>query len=224
MTKAIAFDLDDTLLDTTFMLTPKASEDTFKFMIANDLNLTTAECEEKRRNWVATMSHREIFEKLAVDYGTEKTRQITQTAVDMFYNYPLPTRLPLLNGAQKNLDYLRHKYALYLVTAGIEKSQLDKVAALGISPYFKKIYVVDSILKKRKADAFKQILELENIPPEQLLCIGNSLLSEIKDALLMGAQACYFEYGEVRGSLQDLPREPHYTLSRHTELIAKCQL
>ena len=224
MIKAIAFDLDDTLLDTSGLLTPSASRETFNLMIKKGLKLTPAECESFRTGLIRQHSHREVFEKLATEYGTPETIEHLPQIYDSFYFAKLPHNLPLIEGARQNLDYLKPKYALYLVTAGIESSQLGKVAALDIEKDFRKVFVVNSILKHKKKDAFNEIIKMENIKPDELLCVGNSLLSEIQDALQIGAKACYFEHGEERGKLSDLPRHPDFHVKNHSELIKTCQL
>ena len=224
MIKAIAIDLDDTLLDTSGILAPRATLEAFSCLIENGLRLSLAECEAMRVELIKSISHRDVFEKLAREYGTELTRASAKKVIDLFYSPILPDKLPLLEGARENLDYLKNKYALYLVTAGTEISQLRKAKALGISQDFKKIFVVNSLVKKRKKDAFLEILKLESISPDELLCIGNSISSEITDAMEIDAIACYFEFGEDRGQLSDLPRLPHFRIHHHSELIATCRL
>lgn len=224
MIKAIAFDLDDTLLDTSGLLAPRATQQTFELMIRKGLNLSVAQCEKFRQEFVKTMSHREVFEKLAAEYGTDETRQALPEITSTFYEPQVPAELPLIEGARQNIDYLKTKYTLYLVTAGAEKSQIEKVKALGVLNDFKKVYVVNSLTKQRKYDVFSDIIKEMGIRNEELLCIGNSLLSEIQDAVLIGAKACYFEFGEVRGSLADLKQPPDYHITQHSQLIKTCQL
>lgn len=224
MIKAIAFDLDDTLLDTSGLLAPQATVQAFELMIKRGLKLSTAQCEAFRQQLVKTMSHREVFEKLAAKYGTDETRTALPQITSTFYEPTVPTQLPLIEGARQNIDYLKAKYTLYLVTAGAEKSQLEKVKALGVLSDFKKVYVVNSLTNQRKYDVFSDIIKDMSIKNEELLCIGNSLLSEIHDALSIGAKACYFEFGEARGSLAELSRKPDYHITQHSQLITACQL
>jgi putative hydrolase of the HAD superfamily len=224
MIKAIAIDLDDTLLDTSGILAPQATRDAFNCLIENGLKLSLAECEAMRVELVKSLSHRDVFEKLANEYGTDQTRASVKQVIELFYSPILPDTLPLLEKARENIDYLKAKYSLYLVTAGTEISQLRKARALGIEKDFKKIFVVNSILKKRKKDAFLEILKLEGIEAEQLLCIGNSISSEMKDAMAINAVTCYFEFGEDRGHLSDLPRAPHFRIHNHADLIPTCRL
>ena len=224
MIKAIAIDLDDTLLDTSGLLAPRATQDAFVYLINNGLKLSLAECEALRLELIKTISHRDTFEKLAFEYGDENTKKVLAETIRLFYEPLIPPRLPMLEGARENIDYLKSRYQLYLVTAGTESAQMNKIKSLGIEADFKKIYVVNSLLKKRKKDAFNDIINKQKIVPAELLCIGNSVLSEIADALEIQALACYFEYGENRGEISSLPRSPHFHIKHHRELIATCQL
>lgn len=224
MIKAIAIDLDDTLLDTTGLLAPRATQDAFVYLINNGLRLSLEECEAQRIELIKSISHREAFEVLAAKYGDENTRKIVPETIRLFYNPLIPPKLPMLEGARENIEYLKKKYHLFLVTAGTENAQFDKVRSLGIEDDFKQIYIVNSLQKKRKKDAFLEIISSQKIQPENLLCIGNSVFSEIADALNINAIACYFEYGENRGEISDLPRKPHYHIKHHSELISTCHL
>lgn len=224
MIKAIAIDLDDTLLDTSGILAPKATEDAFSYLIRNGLQLDLAQCEQRRIELIKSISHREVFEILAHQYGNQQTLEILPQVIKLFYDPPIPQKLPLMEGARENLDYLKSKYQLYLVTAGSESAQLKKAQSLGVTQDFKKIFVVNSLLKKRKKDSFLEILKEEHIEPAQLLCIGNSISSEITDALSIDATACYFEFGEDRGDINKLPRQPQYRIKHHRELIPTCRL
>ena len=146
-------------------------------------------------------------------------------AIKAFYEPSIPAHLPLLPGALKNIQYLKAKYPLYLVTAGVDLVQRKKAEALGVASEFQKIYVTNSLLKEKKAKTFLEIIKDQNIRAQELLCIGNSLQSEIVDALKIGATACYFEFGEDRGFVSTLDSEkPQFHIRHHDELITTCKL
>lgn len=223
--RAIAFDLDDTLLDTTGLLVPQASQEAFQILIDAGLSLDLKSCEEMRLSLIRTISHKDVFKKLAVEHGTSATQAAVEFANKAFYHPRLPEKLDLLPGALENLNVLSKKYNLYLVTAGFQEAQAGKVKSLGIAHFFKEVFVVNSLKSEKKYTAFKMILNAENIQPAELLCIGNSLASEIKDARQIGAKACYFEFGEDRGAVPTEPEfQPHYHVKSHKELITACQL
>ncbi len=225
MIRAIAFDLDDTLLNTSGLLVPKAVLHSFQILIQNGLMLTLSECEQRRLEMIRKVSHKDVFQALAKDYGTAATVQSVPFAVQAFYEPVLPETLPLLPGARENINYLKTHYLLYVVTAGTEETQRNKAAALGITDDFKKIYVTNSLQKQRKENAFLDIIQSNSLKPEELLCVGNSLPSEIFDALKIGARACYFEFGEDRGPISKIKAEqPHFHIRHHHELINTCHL
>ncbi len=225
MIKAIAFDLDDTLLDTTNLLVPSASQQAYSLMIKAGLKLTPEKCEELRLKLIKVISHRDFFEKLASDFGDDFTKSAAKEAIKLFYEPTLPAKLPLMPGARENIDYLKNKYKLYLVTAGNEKGQRNKVKSLGIEKDFIEVHVVNSLVKARKKTVFLDLIQKNLLKPEELLCIGNSLNSEIKDALEIQAQACYFEFGEDRGTLAECPDiKPDFHIKHHRELITACLL
>lgn len=225
MIKAIAFDLDDTLLDTSGLLAPRATREAFDILIKAGLKISHDECEKLRIEWIKEISHRDVFEKLANHHGVAETRIAAEIATQLFYEPNLPAKLPLLEGARANIDYLKKRYSLFLVTAGTEDAQLRKAKALGVDNDFKEIFVVNSLMKKRKKTAFLDIIARNRIQPEELLCVGNSLTSEIHDAIEIKAMSCYFEFGEDRGFLAKDPLlKPNYHIKHHSELIPTCQL
>ena len=172
MIRAIAFDLDDTLVNTSGILAPKATLDAFNILKNNGLTLSHEECERIRVEMIRSASHKDVFHFLANNHGTEETQSALPSAVDAFYSPLLPEYLPLLPGALDNLKYLQPKYALYVVTAGFDVAQKDKIKSLGIKKFFKQIFVINSMAKERKKDSFLKILEMEKLKPHELLCIG----------------------------------------------------
>lgn len=223
--RSIAFDLDDTLLDTTGLLVPQASQEAFQILIDAGLTLDLKTCEQHRLSLIRTISHKDVFKKLAHEYGTAATQAAVEQANKAFYHPRIPANMDLLPGALENLKTLVKKYNLYLVTAGFQDAQTSKIQSLGIAPYFKKIFVVNSLNSEKKYSAFKMILDQDNLKPSELLCIGNSLSSEIKDARQLGAWACYFEFGEERTAYPDDPQwQPHFRIKTHKELITACRL
>ena len=226
MIRAIAFDLDDTLLDTSGLLVPAATQHSFKILIQHGLKLSLAECEKQRLEMIRTVSHKDVFLNLALLYGSAATQAVVPQAIAAFYEPPLPANLPLLPGARQNIDYLKkNNYLLYVVTAGADATQRGKVKALGIQDDFLKVYVIDSLHQQRKKAAFLDIIKLNAISNKELLCIGNSLTSEIYDAINIGAKSCYFEFGDERGKMSSVKSEqPDYHIYNHKDLISTCHL
>jgi len=223
--KCIAFDLDDTLVDTSQLLVPLAARQACQAMIDNGVSADIDTCLAWRANKAAELSHQEIFQGFIDKYGSSTPNIALQAAMKAFYNPEVPPRLPLMDGAEANLKKLSQKYILFLVTSGEPAAQERKIKAAGIESYFKKIYLVNNFKKEEKKDAFLDILKTENLQPAELLSIGNRLSQEIRHAKLCGAKTCYFCHGEHVGE-QPTQREdyPDVTIYKHSEFISACKL
>lgn len=149
--KVLVFDLDDTLLDTSGLIIPQAVENSCKAMLAQGLKCTMPECLEMRANLAKGMSHTKIFAAIADHFGCANREAAVAGAIQEFYNPSVPEFLPLLPGALENLEALKSKYTLYLVTAGTNEAQKKKVAAAGVAGYFKKVFILDPMGQSAKS-------------------------------------------------------------------------
>ena len=223
--KAIAFDLDDTLLDTSGLLIPLASQRACEAMIAAGVRCSLEECLKERKAMSSTHSHTEIFTQIAAKYGTNTQGRAVHDALEKFYNPEVPPVLPLMPDALENLIALGRKYKLYLVTVGAPEAQVSKIRALNIERFFAGMYILNGFIGERKDTAFKDILSRENIDADELLCVGNRLSSEIRDGKRVGARTCYFAHGEHVGELPQYPEDhPDYQVHFHRELVEACGL
>lgn len=222
--RAIAFDLDDTLLDTTQIFVPLATRRAFEILsevpLGYDLTAFNSKCKELAKS----LSHPEIFAQLITDKSPRSLDLIRQATL-AFYTPQVPSTLPLIPGALENLQILKQTYRLFLVTSGIPEIQLQKVTACGIKEFFDHCFVVESLKGERKKTAFESIIRDTQIQPHQLLSCGNRLSLETRDAKLCGAMTCYFRYGEHVGEVPSQPEDvPDFTITHHRELITTCQL
>lgn len=225
MIKAIAFDMDDTLVDTSQVLVPMASRAAYKAMIEKGLQIEFEVFDSERKRGALSMSHQKIFKVIAEKYSSKPTDEMANAGVQAFYNPPIPEKLGLLEGAWENLNILKKKYQLFIVTAGSIPTQKKKIEATGMANYFKKIYTIDGLKGARKRSAFQDILQNYGLDPNELISIGNRLSQEIHDAKELGCMTCYFKYGEHVGEATRNQFEiPDFTVESHQELITTCRL
>ena len=224
--KALAFDLDDTLIDTSGLLVPMASRAAFESMQKMGLKINFDQFDQIRKTKALSTNHRQIFAEIAKQFGPpEIESELTQAGIDSFYNPELPNHLPLLPGAEENLKKLKNNYRLFLVTSGAIKAQKEKVNRTGMTSLFEKCFFVDGFNKGRKKEAFLEIVSLLACAPQELLAIGNRLSQEIHDAKEIGAMTCYFEYGEHVGEKARNSFEiPDFVVKSHQELVKVCRL
>jgi putative hydrolase of the HAD superfamily len=223
--KCIAFDLDDTLVDTSLILVPMAARRACLAMLENGVQSDIDSCLEWRAARPASLSHKEIFSGFIARYGSPTPDVALQAAMKAFYNPEVPPRLPLMEGAEENLRLLKARYKLFLVTSGEPDAQMKKVEALGIKKIFDKIYLINNFKDESKQTAFEDILLREKISPQELLSVGNRLSQEIRYAKICGAQTCYFCHGEHIGEQPERREDyPDVTIYKHAELITACHL
>lgn len=223
--KCIAFDLDDTLLDTTRLLVPAASTQAYEAMRSLGLDCRFEDYEQMRVQMAPAFSHKEIFKKVAEKFAPHRHDEITEAGIHHFYNPKIPAQLPLIEGANEVLETLKSKYTFFLVTSGAIETQRKKVEATGQAHYFKKLFFVDGFRNQRKQDAFAEIIQIEKIHAQQLLSVGNRLHQEIRQAKMCGAQTCYFEYGEHVGEKPECKEDhPDFVVHQMKDLIKICNL
>jgi putative hydrolase of the HAD superfamily len=224
--RTVVFDLDDTLLDTSALLIPLAARQACEAMIEAGLECSLDVCLTLRAQLAAQNSHVDIFSEIAKQQGPmQKQSQIVAEALNKFYNPPIPSYLPLMPGAERNLQDLKERYNLYLVTMGTPAAQDQKIKALQIASYFKKVYVLETLKRERKISAFQDILAREEHGASEFLSVGNRLSSEIRDAKKLGGWTCFFAHGEHLGEKPEAPEDtPDFTITHHRELIEKCGL
>lgn len=88
----------------------------------------------------------------------------------------------LLDGVEKVLASLSHRYKLVLATKGDLLDQERKLEVSGLLPYFHHIEVMSD---KQTAD-YKKVLNRLNVSADKFLMVGNSLKSDVIPVLELG--------------------------------------
>ncbi len=133
--------------------------------------------------------------------------------------------LPLMEGALANLEYLKNRYILTLLTQGRLEAQMQKVKSLGIGHYFQEQFFADPNEQRPKSFYFSQIVKTMGFPADAILSIGNRRSTDIREAKKVGARTCWFKYGEHLDEKIEMPEDiPDFQVETHRELIQVCQL
>lgn len=226
MIKAIAIDLDDTLIDTSGLLVPLAATRACRDMIQNGLSCSLEECVDLRAQLAVEHSHRELFTILARQVGSPHPADVGEVGAKAFYTHTdIPSPLPLLPDAREALKVLKSKYKLFLVTSGVEVSQRTKIAHADLEREFEDIFIIDKFRNENKQTAFREILRRLDIQPAELLSVGNRLKEEIRLAKRLGAHTCYFEYGEHVGETPEEDADhPDFRVQSWRDFLSTCRL
>lgn len=198
--KAIIFDLDNTLFDFSSCWL-KANEQIFytykfpkdisyemyfeKFKYYNDYFLTEIAVgnmrlrELRNSRLIATMNY--FGKKFSEDDAREYyEKMFTYIENNISPNYEV----------NNELLRIKNNYKLYLLTNGIAYEQRRKLKKLELAEMFDKLYISsETWINKPDRRAFEQIINENNIAPENVLMIGDSYYHDILPALNLGLRA-----------------------------------
>ncbi len=227
--QTLIFDLDDTLIPTSEVLIPRAVQHVFQVLTSNGLDWNFEKFEQYRKKHMRKLSHREIIkeiiENLIPKNSMETKGHIFDSCLKAFYQASLPEVIPLLPGAQHNLEKLKSKYTLFLLTGGDLATQKQKLIKAGLQGFFQEIEVADASLNNAKKKIIEKWIAEKKINPLQSLSIGNRLSDEIRVSKILGLKTCHIQFGEHADELpEDNYEDADYKILHHAELIAKCQL
>lgn len=197
--RVLIFDLDDTLLDTTQQLLPYAYNEALDYLIAQGLKTDLQKALDIKYLLLKEKPRQSIFKSWIEYFGFEKVvsqTEILESVEKKFQSRDVEKHIHLADGVNEMLKRLQKKYKMYLVTAGSQKTQNQKIELLEIRNFFEEVLIVDQIAFKTKLDAFCKILSLNKFEAQEFLSIGNRLDTDIAPAKSLGMQACWVRYGE----------------------------
>tara|TARA_B100001248_G_scaffold262154_1_gene256405 strand:+ start:883 stop:1557 length:675 start_codon:yes stop_codon:yes gene_type:complete len=221
--RAIIFDLDDTLMNTSELLVEKAYEEAADAMIAAGLSATAEDCHNVRKEIFRQHPSENVFSAIAAHFGASE--EVAKAGYRAFYARDIKENLETFAGVNAMLDRLCSSHDLFLVSAGIPNTQQQKVDALGIAPFFKEIVLVDRSREQEKRDAFLQLMQKYQLQASEVLCVGNRFDDEIMAGKSLGMPTCWVQHGEYEHVKPESPEDaPDYTVSRVVEIVEVCQL
>lgn len=103
----------------------------------------------------------------------------------------------LLPGAKELLIELRDSgYQMYIVTNGIEKTQRQRLTKAGVLPFFKDIFVSETIgYQKPRQEYFSYVLShINESDISKVLLVGDSLSSDIAGAVNAGIPCAWLRH------------------------------
>ena len=174
----LILDLDNTIFETKSM-NPKIFQPILDIIISyyHSVNQSTIVPQIIEELWSIPMD--EVFKK----YNTpEKIQQQTYKTLNSI-DYSLAITTYDDYAILKSMPHEK-----ILVTTGYKKLQTAKIKALKIGADFKEIFIDDPLANNRKykLGIFKDILQKENLKPNEVWVIGDSVENEIKAGHALG--------------------------------------
>ncbi len=195
--KVIAFDADDTLWDNEPFFR-KAEADMVRMLSAYESPERIAESLYRTEmanmpdyGYGAVAFTMSMVENAIAVTGGRITASEIRKIIDMGKGL-LHLKATPLPGVEPTLKSIRAagRFRMVLFTKGELLTQRNKLERSGLAPYFDRIEIV---CDKKEAE-YEALCREENISPEELLMVGNSLKSDILPALNIGAWAVFVPY------------------------------
>ncbi|MEK7485046.1 MAG: HAD hydrolase-like protein [Planctomycetota bacterium] len=206
MIRAYFFDLDDTLVDTYGQLVSQAHLDAAEAMTRAGFPYSPEETYHIRLRLHQQYPRDSMEKRLVVEFGKVITEAIQNASYQAFFQrsipkdfVPFPATIPLLRQLKAQ------DVTLFLISSGVASTQEEKVRILGIEPFFEKILYLSSSESQCKQEGFSQLMQQYSFQPNEVICVGNRLDSEIQAGNRLGLLTIYLKHGEF---VQLRPQDP----------------
>ena len=219
-----AFDLDDTLLDTTGALIPAAARRSVQAMLTAVKSPESVDAWLARRIEILRQNPRaDVWLQLAK--GDDEIADIGRRS---FFTLPFdslpPDAVRPTPGAFEILKWCAERATLHLVTSGDPQTQKKKIELLGVVPFFKTIHYVDPkhAYGRTKNQAFREIQSLyPTLNPIEFVSIGNRVDMDLGEAKVLGWKTAWVHYGEHARLTPQKPEEiPDFEVASLADLLS----
>ena len=198
MLKTIFLDLDDTLLDfhkaeaaalaraLTALDVPLTPAVIARYSAINAQQWRLLEEGKFTRDEILTRRFDILFRELGVEASSALARRTYEGFLGQGHTF--------IPGAEELLEALAPRYALYLVSNGTAAVQAGRIASAGIAPYFKEIFISETMgLHKPQKEFFDTCFaRIHGFCRQEALIIGDSLTSDMRGGSNAGIRTCWF--------------------------------
>ena len=207
MIRAIVFDLDDTLIDTTGQLVVPAHQEAAAAMIAAGLEASVQEVAEKRLDFARAAPLEEVDLRTAAFFGAKDVAAVAAAGHTAYFGRRVRSlsAWPFVAGVLEGLS----DRALFLVTAGFERTQRKKLELAGLERFFQGVEVVP--VGGDKGVAMARMCR--DFGFDSCLAVGDRIDGEIEAGRRLGMWTARVAAGEGQyASPQNEWQRPHYTI------------
>lgn len=224
MTKAIIFDLDNTLID---FMTMKRMSVQGAISAMRDAGLNIDKDKAEKTMYKLYRDHGMEYQKVFQDFLQETTGMIDPKVlanaiigyrrIEQGFMKPYPKVIHTL------IKLKERGLKLAIVTDAPEMRAWLRLAETGLSDFFDVVVTLeDTHVVKPSVEPFKKALELLNLNPKNVLVVGDALEKDIKGAKLLGMKTCHARYGEVYPISKKI--KPDFTIDSIEELLQKVDI
>lgn len=210
-------------MDTCGLLLAPAIKEACEAMIAQGLDAPLADAIAQYDHQFRGFPRDDVYDRLVAFFGCNDADQNEVAAAGRraFFHREVESHITPFDGVYELLTQWQQEYQMYLVTSGSPKTQQAKIDILDLEPYFKAVYLVDRAQGDRKQKRFAEIQALEQVPTQQMLCIGDRIDREIRAANGLGMKTCHKKGGEWGHLVPSDPLEhADYEIDHISQLVS----
>ena len=192
-TRAVVFDLDDTLYDCLTQCVGAAHREAAKAMVEAGARATFDEVLEARLALVGISP--DVDDAVAATFRSVQPLRVAEAGRRAFYDrdpgalVPFPWTLPVLG-------QVRAHCRVVLLSLGHPPTQRKKLEALGLTSAFDVVLVDDVFGRKGKEEILRSWLAEERLAPGEALVVGDRPDAEIAAAARLGIPVLRVRGGE----------------------------
>ena len=212
----IAFDLDDTIIDTSGSVAPYKLRIFFKFLMRSGVQIGALD-QAIRETALLDQSCNSSKETVRRTLERFQALHLYQEAIDL-YSEPLPKDFIISTTPNaKNVLYVlgQRGHILVLVTAGKKLFQLEKLEKAGLEPsIFSKITVSENSKKKSH---YEMLLAEFSKSPGECYAVGDRILVDLAPAHDLGWSTVHMRWG--RGKIGKKENWIDHSICELSELL-----
>ncbi|HEX55491.1 MAG: haloacid dehalogenase [Candidatus Altiarchaeales archaeon] len=220
--KAIFFDIDDTLYDSTLQ-TDMARRNTIRAMIEAGLEIEEDEGIKALNEIVEKFGSNYGYHlnELLREFGYEENPRIIAAGIVAYHSTKIAYLVPFPDTIPTLLKLRDLGYGLGVITDGIAVKQWEKLIRLGLQHFFDSVIISEEIgIEKPNPEMFKIAARKIKCKPEEAIMVGDRIDKDIVGANKVGMLTVQLMHGKHMDEIPKNPdEEPDYIISNLRDIL-----
>jgi len=213
--KAVFFDIDDTLYDSSVQA-ELARRNAVKAMIEAGLELDEEKAMKSLKRIVKKFgsNYQRHFNELLKESGQDENPRIVAAGMVAYHNTKMAYLVPLSDTVPTLLSLRDQGYKLGIITNGLAVKQWEKLIRLGLQHFFDAVVISEEIGKdKPEMEIFELAARRIGLKADEAVMVGDRIDKDISGANKTGMLTVQILKGKHRETPKNPEDEPEYIIS-----------